>query len=342
MLIPTRITTDEEILLKDWHRDGTSALIRDRTHTVWLNHKGKSVTEIAAILYRRPATVRKWLKSWEKQRFASLFTGYRGNTNANKLTPEQKQQVTLVLSQPPSNYGIPKEFWQVKDLKRWINATFKVIYHSDRSYHFLFKLSRFSWHLPDKFDINRDEELVKKRIREIRREIKPFLASPDWVVLAADETRLVWETESRKAWLKTNQKTVIKVHRDSRYQSFLGSLDLKTGKCHLHSLNWQDQEQVLKALRKLKRQYPGKRICLIWDNAPWHRGELIREKLKKHHYLANFHLIAFPSYAPDTNPVEHVWKYAKDRIAHRPTVAFKQKLNHFKLAVIHRKFDYQI
>lgn len=342
MLTPAQVTPDEEALLRDWHRDGISALIRDRAHAVWLSHKRKAVTEIAAILYRQPATVRLWLRSWGKQRFASLFAGYRGNTNANKLTPEQKQRVTLVLSQPPSDYGVPKEFWQVNDLKRWLDARFGVVYKSDRSYHLLFRLSRFSWHLPDKFDINRNDELVKARIGEIRKEIKPFLASPDWVVLAADETRLVWESESRRAWLKTNRKTIIKVHRDHQYQSFLGSLNLKTGKCHLHSLVWQEQTEVIKALRKLKRYYPGKSICLVWDNAPWHRGELIREKLRKHHYLSNFHLIPFPPYAPDTNPVERVWKYAKDRITHRPTTAFKQKLNHFKLAVIHRKFNYQI
>lgn len=342
MLAPARITPDEEALLKDWHRDGTSSLIRDRAHATWLSHKGKPIPEIAAILYRKPATVRQWLKDWEKQRFASLFTAYTGNANAGKLTPEQKQQVTQVLSQPPSDYGIPKEFWQVKDLKRWIDAKFNVVYRSDRSYHFLFRLSRFSWHLPDKFDLNRNDELVETKIREIREEIKPLLASPDWVVLAADETRLVWETESRRAWLRTNQKTVIKVHRNSQYQSFLGSLNLKTGKCHLHSLAWQEQTEMIKALRKLKRYYPGKRICLVWDNAPWHKGKLIREKLRKHHCLANFHLIQFPPYAPDTNPVEHVWKYVKDRIAHRSTATFKQKLNHFKLAVIHRKFNYQI
>ncbi len=342
MIVPARITPDEEDLLKDWHRDGTSALIRDRAHTVWLNHHGKSPVEIAAILYRKPVTIRRWLKDWEKQHFASLFAAYTGNTNANKLTPKQKQQVALVLSKPPSDYGIPKQFWQVKDLKRWIKAEFGVVYESDRSYHFLFRLSRFSWHLPDKFDIKRDDEWVKARIEEIREEIKPLLADPAWVVLAVDETRLVWESESRRAWLRTNQKTVIKVHRSNDYRSFLGALDLSTGRLRLYAMSWQNYQEGIKVLRKLKHAYPDKKVCLIWDNAPWHRAKLLRERLRQGHLLHNFHLIALPPYAPDTNPVEHVWKYAKDRIAHRDTVSFNQKLNLFKLAVIHRKFNYKI
>lgn len=342
MLTPVRITPDEKELLEDWRRYGTSSLIRDRALTIIINNQGKSAHFIAKILSRKNSTVLSWLKRFKQYRLSSILTKYQNNTNANKLTPKQKQQVRQVLSQPPSDYGIPKQFWQVKDLKRYIRAEFGVVYESDRSYHFLFQLSRFSWKLADKFDLNRDDELVKRRVKEIREEIRPFLDSPGWVVLAADETRLVWETQSRRAWLRTNQKTVIRVNRSSEYQSFLGSLNLKTGLCHLHSLAWQNQKEVIKTLKKLKSRYPRQKICLIWDNAKWHKGKLIRQKLRKNHSLANFHLINFPPYAPDTNPQEHVWKYAKDRIANQPTVSFTQKLNHFKLAVIHRKFNYQI
>ena len=342
MLNPVQLTPGEKGILEGWRRYGASPLMRDRALALIVNSQGKSAHFIAKILSRKEATVYSWLKKFKQARLSSLLTEYQGNTNASKLTPKQKQQIKKVLSQPPSDYGIPKEFWQVKDLKKYIKAEFGVVYESDRSYHFLFKLSRFSWKLPDKFDVKRNDQLVLKRTNQIREEVGPFLKSSSWVVLASDETRLVWESESRRAWLKTNQKTVIRVNRGKDYQSFLGSLNLKSGQCHLHSLAWQNQEEVIKALRKLKRQYPGKKICLVWDNARWHKGKKIRRELKKGKSLADFHLISFPPYAPDTNPQEHVWKYAKDRIAHQPTTSFKQKINNFKLSVIHRKFNYQI
>ena len=282
------------------------------------------------------------MAAFKQYRLSSIFTQYRGNTNAGKLTPRQKQQIRQALSRPPSEYGIPKEFWQVKDLKQYIRVEFGVVYESNRSYHFLFKLSRFSWKLPDRFGIKRDDRLVAAELKKIREKVEPLLTSPHWVVLVSDETRLVWESQSRRAWLKTNRKTILKVNRSKDYQSFLGSLNLKTGRCHLHSLVWQNQTEVIKALKKLKKQYPDKRICLVWDNARWHKGKQIRTELKKGQSLADFHLINFPPYAPDSNPQEHIWKYVKDRIAHQPTTSFKQKVNHFKLAVIHRRFDYQI
>lgn len=337
-----QITPEEKEILTKFHRDGTSTLIRDRALSVLLSSEGLSVKVIAKSLSRDIDIVRKWLNEFKKTRISSLFPQYYGNTNASKLTKAQKKQIAKVLSRPPSEYGIPKEFWQVKDLKKYIRSEFGVIYESDRSYHFLFKLSRFSWKLPDKFDIKRDDQFVKKRVKEIRKEIKPLLKSPSWVVLVSDETRLVWETQSRRAWLKTNEKTILKVNRSKDYQSFLGSLNLKTGKCHLHSLAWQNQEEVIKALRKLKKQYPGKKICFVWDNARWHKGKKIKRELRRKGSLTNFHLINFPPYAPDANPQEHVWKYVKDRIAHQTTMSFKQKVNQFKLSVIHRKFNYQI
>lgn len=258
------------------------------------------------------------------------------------MTPDQKSQVAQVLSKPPSDYGIPTQFWRVRDLKRWVKAEFGVVYESDRSYHFLFQLGRFSWKLPDQFDAKRDDQTVKTRLAEIRTEIAPFLADDQWAVFASDETRLMWESESRRAWLKTNQKTILRVNRSHDYQSFLGSLNLKTGHCHLHGLSWQNQEQMVNALKKLKQHYPEKHICVVWDNAPWHKGKLFSQELSKTGSLANVHLVAFPPYAPDTNPQEHVWRHAKDWIAHRPTTSFKQKINNFKLAVVSRKFSYTI
>ena len=342
MLAPAQITPTEKELLTDWYRYGASALIRHRAHAVILNHQGLSARRICRLLLRDYKTIRGWLAAFKQYRLSSIFTQYRGNTNAGKLTPRQKQQIRQALSRPPSEYGIPKEFWQVKDLKQYIRVEFGVVYESNRSYHFLFKLSRFSWKLPDRFGIKRDDRLVAARLKKIREEVEPLLTSPHWVVLVSDETRLVWESRSRRAWLKTNRKTILKVNRSKDYQSFLGSLNLKTGRCHLHSLVWQNQTEVIKALKKLKKQYPDKRICLVWDNARWHKDKQIRTELKKGQSLADFHLINFPPYAPDSNPQEHIWKYVKDRIAHQPTTSFKQKVNHFKLAVIHRRFDYQI
>jgi len=342
MLIPIQITPDEKEVLLGWMRDGVSHLIRSRAHAILLNSQGKSAHAISLMLFRDEDIVRKWLAHFKKTRISSVFDRYRGNTNAKKLTIAQQTQIADVLGKSPTDQGIPKEFWQVKDLKKYMKAEFGVVYESIRSYHFVFRMSGFSWKLPDLFDVRRNDELIKERIATIRTEIAPFMHDDAWVVITADEARMVWESESRRAWLKTGEKTILKVHRDDQYQSFFGGLNLKTKKCHLFQLPWQNQEEIIKVLNKLVAYYPNKKICIIWDNARWHKGKQLRAELGKGNRLERIHLVNLPPYAPDTNPQEHVWKYAKDHIVHHPTTSFKQKINNFKLAVIHRTFDYTI
>jgi len=342
VLVPVQITLDEKELLVGWMKDGVSHLIRNRAHSILLNSQGKSAHAIAQILFRDEDIVRGWISHFKQTGISSLFDRYRGNTNAKKLTATQQSEIKAVLSSSPSDQGIPKEFWQVKDLKKYMKAEFGVVYESIRSYHFIFRVSGFSWKLPDLFDTSRNDTLVKERIAEIKKEIAPLMTDDHWVVITADEARMVWESESRRAWLKTGEKTILKVHRDNQYQSFFGALNLKTKKCHLFQLPWQNQEEMIRVLKKLITYYPHQKICIIWDNARWHKGKQLRAEVGKGNSLERIHLINLPPYAPDTNPQEHIWKYAKDHIAHQPTTSFKQKINNFKLAVIHRTFNYTI
>ena len=71
-------------------------------------------------------------------------------------------KVKEALQKPPSEFGIPKEFWDVPNLKYYIEARFGVVYESVQSYHFLLRFSNLSFKYPDKFSYRRDEDLSKK------------------------------------------------------------------------------------------------------------------------------------------------------------------------------------
>ena len=53
-------------------------------------------------------------------------------------------------------------------------------------------------------------------------------------------------------------------------------------------------------------------VIAVWDNASIHKGEPIRAMCRRHSRL---HLELFPSYAPELNPDEGVWKLAKEELA---------------------------
>ena len=76
------------------------------------------------------------------------------------------------------------------------------------------------------------------------------------------------------------------------------------------------QEAFAAHLRHIARTYPAdrhKRVVLIIDNAPWHRGKPIDEALADHPHLEFKRL---PSYSPQLNPIERFWKLLRRRATH--------------------------
>jgi transposase len=76
------------------------------------------------------------------------------------------------------------------------------------------------------------------------------------------------------------------------------------------------QEAFADHLRHVGRTYPQgkhKRVVLIIDNAPWHRGKLIDEALADHPQLEFKRL---PRYSPQLDVIERFWKLLRRRATH--------------------------
>ncbi len=70
-------------------------------------------------------------------------------------------------------------------------------------------------------------------------------------------------------------------------------------------------EDVVRFLRLLLRRISGK-LLVIWDGAPIHRANVIKDFLKRG-AAKRLHLERLPSYAPELNPQEGVWNLLKRR-----------------------------
>ncbi len=86
----------------------------------------------------------------------------------------------------------------------------------------------------------------------------------------------------------------------------------KTGKSKTRRM----QEAFADHLRHVGRVYPKERhqeVVLLIDNAPWHRGKPIDEALAENPHLEFKRL---PSYSPQLNPIERLWKVLRRRATH--------------------------
>ncbi|AKT38714.1 transposase [Chondromyces crocatus] len=76
------------------------------------------------------------------------------------------------------------------------------------------------------------------------------------------------------------------------------------------------QQAFARHLRDVARAYPAqrhRRVVLTIDNAPWHRGKPIQEVLAQFPHLELYRL---PSYSPQLNCVERLWKLLRRRATH--------------------------
>lgn len=332
-------TKKETETLTTYYKKGPNTLVRARAQAILMSARGVSVPDIAIYTAYHAKTVRTWIHAWNTIRLGSIFPQYEENENASKLTRIQKEEIKDTLAVPDALGG---EFWRLGAMKEHISTVFGVVYESERSYHYLLRHIGLSWKLPTPFDVRRDEKRITARMAEIREEIAPYLNNPSWDVLVADETRIDWVEETRRAWLPKGTKTIIKLERKTEGQSYFGALSLKTKRHTLIPLSWQDTDNIVDALTMLKAQYQKKYICLLWDNAAWHKSKALRKELEKGGVLTGYHLIHFPPYAPDENPEEHVWKYGKEKIANKHFSSFADLKEVFTSLVHNKTFDYKM
>ena len=336
------LTLPEKEIVEGYIKTTPLISVRFRAYAVLMRSDGLEVSLISRLVFHSERTVTRWLKDFSNHRESSLFSGNVDNENASKLTREQKQEIKVVLSQSPNDQGLPTEFWNVPKLKEYVSAVFGVVYESDQSYHYLLRFSNLSFKYPDKLSPRRDDVLIEKQIKEIREEISPLISDPNWVVLAADETRIQLEAEIRRAWLTKGQRTIVKTERSKKHQNYLGFLDLRYGTCQVFEIKRGKQIYVIPVLEQLLSQYPNKRVCVVWDNARWHKGKLLRSNLSTDKSLERLHLINFPPYAPTHNPIEHVWQYAKSKVSNRHEYPFPEIKQDFLASITNRTFDYKI
>lgn len=334
-------TQKEKGFLRDHRKKSGTPLIRDRAHAVLLAGKGYSAPEIADILDRDRETLEQWLQAWNTTRMGSIFPKYDDNGNAAKLTEAQREEIQKTLKNPPSDDGLPSGFWTVKSLTSYLSAQYGVVYESERSYHHLFALTGYSFKLPGGLNRRRDDALVERRMDEIGAEIRQK-RQEGCIIFAADESSLCFATTLRRAWIRRNEKTIIRVESERKRQHYFGALNLISGTHELIPLNWQDTRNITEALRELTRRYPKQSICIIWDNARWHRSKDLRRLLGPGNEFEHIHLIWLPPYAPDENPEEHVWRIGKDAVGNTVTSTFDDLKHVFETAVSNKCFNYQV
>lgn len=235
------------------------------------------------------------------------------------LTKKERDFVLDILNKKtPRNYGWEWDYWTPGILASVIRDLYGAKYKSKTSLYLIFKEAKFTYHKPEKIYKNRNQEAIEEWRKRVAPQVKAALADPDTVVLVEDEMILTSQTTLQKIWLPAGVPATIECANTRKRRSIYGFLDIKTGTEYAFKAERQTSEISAKMLKKILALFPKKNVLLLWDNAPWHFGKAMKAFLDT---VVNLYIVNFPTYAPEENPQEHVWKAGRTAITHNKFIS---------------------
>lgn len=142
-----------------------------------------------------------------------------------------------------------------------------------------------------------------KRARELRAHL-----------VLIDESGMLLAPLVRRTLAPRGQTPIIKQKGSNREKiSLMAAICLspRKGRLSLHYRTYPkkyiNNELAAEFLRDLLRHLRG-HVIVIWDGGAMHKGPPIRELLRR---FPRLELRALPPYAPELNPVEHLWNHLK-------------------------------
>ena len=132
-------------------------------------------------------------------------------------------------------------------------------------------------------------------------------------IFFADEAHFRADAELRGKWVLKGEPALVDSSspRYGEKASYYSAVCLETGEVEWMELEGNSNSETSSAfLRQLRERHAGP-LNVIWDNAPAHRGEAVREYLRTPG-LVGLRLMNLPGYSPDFNADEAVWGWARE------------------------------
>lgn len=141
--------------------------------------------------------------------------------------------------------------------------------------------------------------------------------TPETAILAEDEASMYLQATTAAVWAVRGQTPVVRAHPGREKVNFYGTLHLRTGQEIAMQSDVMNAEASARHLEQILNAIPDVPILLLWDRAPWHRGQPIRDVLEANPRLE---VLYFPVAAPDLNPQEQVWKATRRAVSHNHAI----------------------
>ena len=210
----------------------------------------------------------------------------------------------------PANSGIELANWNWKVVRQFLTERFGISLSRSTCLNYLHRLG-FAFKRPKKRLLKADAEKRESFLAEyaaLREEARRTGAK----IFFADEAHFRADAELRGKWVLRGEPALVD-STSPRYgekASYYSAVCLETGEVDWMELEGNSNSGTSAAfLEQLRERHSG-RLNVIWDNAPAHRGEAVRDYLRTPRL--NLQLMNLPGYSPDFNADEAIWGWARE------------------------------
>lgn len=270
--------------------------------------EGLSKEGIASMLKISVEAVRLWLHAFLLQGVQGLEIN-KPPGRPSKLTKSQRKQLAQFIDRGPAKAGFTGNCWRSPMIQHLIYQKFGLFY----SVHYISQLLKnmgFSYQKARFVSDHLDEKAREQWLSETWPEILALAKSKQAFILFGDEASFPqWGTLSYTWARKGRRQPTIKTSGKRKGYKVFGLIDYFTGrffyKCQESRFNSDTYNQFLKEMLSKTRKH----IILIQDGAKYHTSAATKEFFAQHR--GRLTVYDLPSYSPDYNPIEKLWKKVK-------------------------------
>jgi transposase len=281
---------------------------------------GKSAEDIGKQYNISTKTVYNWFNNFCIYRFSWLFGyHYQGRGRKSKLNKEQREKLYNIVKNGPEAYGYDCGIWNSAIITVVIEREFGVSYNPRYVCTLLQKIG-ITYQKAAFDSCKSDDEEHQKKRKEWEEVIWPEILKKskdiNAVIIFVDEVSFAqWGSLSR-TWAPIGQQPKVKTSGKRKGLKIFGAIEFKSGRFQYMESNDKFNGPSYIEYLKLLINSNSKPIILIDDGAPYHTSSIVKEFKEEMRLEGKLHCYRLPSYSPDKNPIEKLWKKTKADATH--------------------------
>jgi len=298
--------------LQDAYRRDDVRLVRRISVLLELLTQTASVTALCERWGLSPSCLYDWQKAFMLCGMDSLVYRHSGG-RPEKLTPRQKKRLVELIEAGPMVGGLETACWNSVLIRVLIWREFGVLFNRHyvctllHNMGFSFQKARF---VSDHLDAAKRLAWLQDKWPAILRAAKRCKG----MILFEDEASFAQWGSLSYTWARRGQQPEVPTSGKRKGYKVFGAIDYFSGRLFFQGIEGRFNSASYHAFLQMILAQTTEHLFLIHDGARYHTSASTQTFLAAHHDRITEHPL--PSYSPDYNPIEYLWKKTKQRATH--------------------------